>query len=47
MNLFLEISAKCVETSAKTGYNIDHLFMMIAEDYITVTRDKIVPNKCN
>lgn len=40
-----EISAKCVETSAKTGYNIDYLFMMIAEDYITVTRDKIVPNK--
>jgi len=35
-----EISAKFTETSAKTGYNIDPLFMSIAEDYINTSRDK-------
>jgi GTPase SAR1 family protein len=39
-----EISAKFVETSAKTGYNIDYLFMMIAEDYINITRHKVQAN---
>ena len=43
--LFVEISAKYVETSAKTGYNIDYLFMMIAEDYVNVTRNKAQANK--
>ena len=41
----VEISAKYVETSAKTGYNIDFLFMMIAEDFVNVTRNKVQANK--
>ena len=37
-----EISAKFMETSAKTGYNIEPLFMLIAEDFISSSRNKDV-----
>lgn len=35
-----EIHSKYTETSAKTGYNIDHLFLMIAEDFVAAGREK-------
>lgn len=34
-----EIKAKYNETSAKTGHNIESLFMMIAEDHVVSTRE--------
>lgn len=37
----LEITAKYTETSAKTGYNIDPLFMMIAEEFVSITRQRV------
>ena len=40
-----EIAAKYTETSAKTGYNIDTLFMMIAEDFVSITRQKVQANQ--
>ena len=40
-----EISAKYMDTSSKTGHNIDHLFMTVADDYITITRERLKGNK--
>ena len=40
-----EIAAKYTETSAKTGFNIDTLFMMIAEDFVSITRQKVQANQ--
>ncbi|XP_065883000.1 ras-related protein Rab-24-like [Dysidea avara] len=36
-----EISAKLIETSSKTGHNIETLFVTIAEDYVKKTKAKV------
>lgn len=36
-----DIAAKYTETSAKTGFNIETLFMMIAEDFVTASKQKL------
>lgn len=45
VSLLSEISAKYLETSAKTGHNIETLFMMIAEDFVSITRQKNQANR--